>query len=163
MAWAPPANEIDALLQGGGLTALTQAAHEAQALDDLQPEAAVPAAPQAPAGEAAVPADPKQISADMIKPGCAQYIVTGWKPGSAKPEKKHLIAAMKNRQLHDKEKEPQANGWPVQKIADWLHTHELKAGVLVELQAVPQPANAAEPPGALVALPDAEKPDPGRM
>ena len=67
-------------------------------------------------------ADPKQVAADNIVPGCAQYIITGWEPVSAKPEKKHLIAAMKNRQLHDKEKEPQANGWPVQKISDWLVT-----------------------------------------
>ena len=105
MVWAPPANEIDALLQGDGLTALTQAVHEAQALEEPQPQAAVLAAPQAPAGEAVVMADPKQVAADNIVPGCAQYIITGWKPVSAKPEKKHLIAAMKNRQLHDKENE----------------------------------------------------------
>ena len=80
--------------------------------------------------------DPKQIAANSIKPGCAQWTIKSWDPKDEKPKKEHLLKAMANRILPPGSKPPAPAGWEVQKIADWLKAH----GVEGEVQDVTSPA-----------------------
>ena len=120
---------------GDALGALAQAAAATQQADS--PVAAVPAAQPAPAEQPGVlPAeqvvveiDPKQVAASSIQPGCAHdkwKDVRGWLPLHERPQLKHLINAMSDRQLSPGEKEPQPRAWPLQRAANWLHTHPPK-------------------------------------
>ena len=124
-------------MEGGGAraaivpdaAALNMMAAAAAQVDVVQPDE-VPAVPTAVGGgpddEAdgarVFPNDPRYLSACSIQPGCAKYTLAGWQPSSEKPAKKHLILAMGTRQLLPQERQPKPDGWPVQKIADWLYS-----------------------------------------
>ena len=107
------------------LLANAVAAQEGAEADEA-PVAEAEEAPSPPI-QAAPEEDPKQVAANSIEPGCAQYTISSWMPKSEKPTHKHLLAAMgeqgSNRIIPEGERKPQPGQWPVQKIADWLHDH----------------------------------------
>lgn len=99
--------------------------------------------------QAAPEEDPKQVAANSIEPGCAQYTISSWMPKSEKPTHKHLLAAMgeqgSNRIIPEGERKPQPGQWNVQKIADWLHDHA-KPAEQVEAQQTESPTQQTAVP-----------------
>ena len=94
-----------------GLNVLFAAAgaQEVRAGAEAEPQGSPPVAaggPEPQAGGLMVELDPKQVAANSIMPGASQHVVKDWVPKKNKPEKKHLLEAMKDRKLHDGEKEP---------------------------------------------------------
>ena len=61
---------------------------------------AIPLPPGAPqqvpvaggAADVVVELDPREVAADSIAPGCAQFILDQWQPAHTRPMKKHLEA-----------------------------------------------------------------------
>jgi hypothetical protein len=68
----------------------------------------------------------RQQSADSIRPGCEQWVVSSWKPIEKKPQLKNLLSVISQRFPSVK-----AKSWEAQKIADYLHEHNVPVTCLL--------------------------------